>query len=137
MWYNFKFEGVLFRSDFRHNDRVDSLVECVTKQAVITVAQWHRNQIIRSLWSLAQKEKLKMDSCLRWCNFKFDDILFNLDTYRRMQQHKITLRTLYNTIQYNKLYLKSENIKHYNTSSNELLNPTYSSSPCICREASI
>jgi hypothetical protein len=27
----------------------------------------------------------------------------------------------YNTIQYNKLYLKSENIKHYNTSSNELL----------------
>ena len=28
------------------------------------------------------------------------------------------------TIQYNKLYLKSENIKHYNTSSNELLNPT-------------
>ena len=26
--------------------------------------------------------------------------------------------------QYNKLYLKSENIKHYNTSSNELLNPT-------------
>ena len=31
----------------------------------------------------------------------------------------------YNTIQYNKLYLKSENIKHYNTSSNELLNPTY------------
>jgi hypothetical protein len=33
----------------------------------------------------------------------------------------------YNTIQYNKLYLKSENIKHYNTSSNELLNPTYTS----------
>ena len=29
------------------------------------------------------------------------------------------------TIQYNKLYLKSENIKHYNTSSNELLNPAY------------
>ena len=28
------------------------------------------------------------------------------------------------TIQYNKLYLKSENIKHYNTSSNELLNST-------------
>ena len=25
---------------------------------------------------------------------------------------------------YNKLYLKSEKIKHYNTSSNELLNPT-------------
>ena len=31
----------------------------------------------------------------------------------------------YNTIQYNKLYLKSENIKHYNTSSNELLNPSF------------
>jgi small-conductance mechanosensitive channel len=30
----------------------------------------------------------------------------------------------YNTIQYNKLYLKSENIKHYNTRSNEHLNPT-------------
>jgi hypothetical protein len=29
-----------------------------------------------------------------------------------------------NTIQYNKLYLKAENIKHYNTSSNEFLNPT-------------
>ena len=27
-------------------------------------------------------------------------------------------------LQYNKLYLKSENIKHYNTSSNELLNQT-------------
>jgi hypothetical protein len=31
----------------------------------------------------------------------------------------------YNTIQYNKFYLKSENIKHYNTSSNELLNPPF------------
>ena len=44
---NFKFEGVLFRSDSTHNDRVDSLWECVTKQAVMTVAQWHRNHIIR------------------------------------------------------------------------------------------
>jgi len=26
---------------------VDSLWECATKQAVMTVAQWHRNQIIR------------------------------------------------------------------------------------------
>jgi hypothetical protein len=35
----------------------------VTKQAVMTVAQWHRNQIIRGLWLLAKK--LTMDSCLR------------------------------------------------------------------------
>ena len=33
MWCNLKFEGVLFRSDSRHNDRVDSL-DCATKQAV-------------------------------------------------------------------------------------------------------
>jgi hypothetical protein len=33
-------------------------------------------------------------------------------------------RNLLRTFLYNKLYLKSENIKHYNTSSNELLNPT-------------
>ena len=39
MWYNFKFEGILFRSDSRHNDRVDSLLECATKQAVVTVDQ--------------------------------------------------------------------------------------------------
>ena len=38
MWCNFKFEGALFRSDSRHNDRVDSLWECATKQAVMTVA---------------------------------------------------------------------------------------------------
>ena len=55
MWCNFKFEGVLFRSDSRHNDRVDSLLECATKQAVMTVAQWHRNQIIRGLWLLAKQ----------------------------------------------------------------------------------
>jgi hypothetical protein len=41
MWVNFKFEGVLCRSDSRHSDRVDSLLECATKQAVMTVAQWH------------------------------------------------------------------------------------------------
>ena len=57
-------KAYLFRSDSRHNDRVDSLLECATKQAVMTVAQWHRNQIIRGLWLLAKK-KLKMDSCLR------------------------------------------------------------------------
>ena len=61
MWGNFKFEGVLFRSDSRNNDRVDSLWECATKQAVMTVAQWHRNQIIR----LLAKNMFKMDSCLR------------------------------------------------------------------------
>ena len=55
MWCNFKFEGVLFRIDSRHNDRVDSLLEYATKQAVMTVAQWHRNQIIRGLWLLAKK----------------------------------------------------------------------------------
>ena len=60
----FKFKGVLFRSDSRHNDRVDSLLECATKQAVMTVAQWHRTQTIRGLWLLAKKE-LKMDSCSR------------------------------------------------------------------------
>jgi len=36
MWCIFKFEGVLFRSDSRHNYRVDSLWECATKQAVMT-----------------------------------------------------------------------------------------------------
>ena len=61
MWVNLKFEGVLFRSDLRHNDRVDSIWECATKQAVMTVAQWHRNQIIR----LLAKNMFKMDSCLR------------------------------------------------------------------------
>ena len=73
MWCKFKFEGVLFRSDSKHNDRVDSLLECATKQAVMTVAQWYRNQIIRGLWLLARK-KLKMDSCLR-------DAILNLAAY--------------------------------------------------------
>ena len=75
MWYNFKFEGVLFRSDFRHNDRVDSLLECVTKQAVMTVAQWDRNQIIRGLWLLVKKNEDGF--MLTWYNFKFDGVLFN------------------------------------------------------------
>ena len=35
MWCNFKFEGVLFRSDSRHNDRVDSLWECATFRAQV------------------------------------------------------------------------------------------------------
>jgi hypothetical protein len=34
MWCNFKFEGVLFRNDSRHNDTVDSLWECASKQAL-------------------------------------------------------------------------------------------------------
>ena len=83
MWCNFKFEGALFRSDSIHNDRVDSLWECATKQAVMTVAQWHRNQIIRGLCLLAKK-KVEDRFMLTWCNFKFDGVLFNLDTYRRM-----------------------------------------------------
>jgi hypothetical protein len=36
MWCNFKFEGVLFRRDSRHNHRVDSLWECATKQVVMS-----------------------------------------------------------------------------------------------------
>ena len=56
MWCNFKFEGVLFRSDSRHNERVDSSWECATKQAVMTVVQWHINQIIRGLWLLAKTQ---------------------------------------------------------------------------------
>jgi hypothetical protein len=82
MWCNLIFEGVLFRSDSRHNDIVDSLVGCATKQAVMTVAQWHINQIIRGLWLLASKIEDRF--MLTWCNFKFDSVLFNLDTYRRM-----------------------------------------------------
>ena len=34
MLCNFKFEGVLFRSDSRYNYRVDSLWEGATKQAI-------------------------------------------------------------------------------------------------------
>ena len=48
---NFKFEGVLFRSDSRHNDRVDSLWECATKQAVMTVVQWHKIKLLGGLCS--------------------------------------------------------------------------------------
>ena len=63
--------------------RADSLLECVTKQAVMTVAHWDKNQIIRGLWLLAKK-KIEDGFMLTWCNFKFDGVLFNLDTYRRM-----------------------------------------------------
>ena len=47
MWCNFLFAGVLFRSDSRHNDRVNSICESATKQAVMTVTQWQKKQIIR------------------------------------------------------------------------------------------
>ena len=33
--FNVKFEGVLFRSDYRHNDRVDSQWECATFRAQV------------------------------------------------------------------------------------------------------
>ena len=84
MWGNFKFEGVLFLSDSRHNDRVDSLLECATKRAVMTVAQWHRNQIISGLWFILAKKIVEDGFMFTWCNFKFDGVLFNLDTCRRM-----------------------------------------------------
>ena len=69
MWCNFKFEGVLFRSDSRHNDRVDSLLECATKQAVMTMAQWHRKLIIMGLWLFTKK--VEDEFMLMWFNFKF------------------------------------------------------------------
>ena len=83
MWCNFEFEGVLFRSDSRHNDRVDSLLECATKQAVMTVAQWHRNQVFRGPLVLG-KTMFKMDSCLRGAILNLTAYCSNLDTYRRM-----------------------------------------------------
>jgi hypothetical protein len=52
---NITFEGLLFRSDSRHNDRVDNLWECATKQTVMTVAQWHTNQIIRGPLVIGKK----------------------------------------------------------------------------------
>jgi len=79
MWCNFKFEGVLFRSNSRHNDRVDSLWECTTKQEVMTVAQWHRNQIIRGTLIIGKK-MLKMDSCLRGAILNLMAFCSNLTT---------------------------------------------------------
>ena len=84
MWCNFKFEGVLFRSDPTHNDRVDILLECATKQAVMTVTRWHRNQIIRGLWLLAKHKVEDGFMPIRAAIFEFDDVPFNLDTYGRM-----------------------------------------------------
>ena len=58
----------------------DIMIELIaTKQAVMTAAQWHRNQIIRvsGYW----QEKFKDGFMLTRCNFKFDGVLFNLDTY--------------------------------------------------------
>jgi hypothetical protein len=59
LWCNPKFKGVLFRCDSRHNDRVVSLWECATKLEVMTVAQWHRNQLIRGPLVIGEK-------CLKW-----------------------------------------------------------------------
>ena len=71
--------SVLFRSDSRHSDRVDNLWECATEQAVMTVAQWYRNQIIKGPLVIAKK--IVLDGfMLTWCNFKYDGVLFNLDT---------------------------------------------------------
>jgi hypothetical protein len=35
-------------------------LECATKQTVMTVAQWHRSEIIRGLWLLAQKKSCSL-----------------------------------------------------------------------------
>jgi ribonuclease HI len=61
MWCNFKFEGVLFRIDSRHNDRVDSLLEYATKQAVMTGLNGIETKLLEAsgYW---QKKKLRMDS---------------------------------------------------------------------------
>jgi hypothetical protein len=59
MWCNFKFEGVLFRSDSRYNDGVDNLLECATKQEVMIVAMWYKKKIIRGPLVIGKK-KLKM-----------------------------------------------------------------------------
>jgi hypothetical protein len=44
----------------------------------MTVAQWHRNHIIRGLWLLAKK-KVEDGFMFTWYNFKFDGDLFNLE----------------------------------------------------------
>ena len=58
---DFKFEGVLFRSDSRHNDRV------VIETKLFGASGY------------CQK-KVEDGFMLTWCNFKFDGVLFNLDT---------------------------------------------------------
>ena len=64
----------LFRSDSRHSDRVDSLLEC---------AQWQRNQIIRGFWLLAKK-KVEDGFMLTWCNSKFDGVLHKIAIDRNL-----------------------------------------------------
>ena len=45
----------------------------------MTVAQWYRNQIIKGPLVIAKK--IVLDGfMLTWCNFKYDGVLFNLDT---------------------------------------------------------
>jgi hypothetical protein len=58
--------------------KVDSLLECTTKQAVMTVAQWHRNQIIRGLWLLAKQ-------MFKWDDVKIEDQLLLLPELGIMQ----------------------------------------------------
>jgi hypothetical protein len=57
MLCNFKFKDVLLRSDSKHNDIVDSLLECATNQAVMTVAQWHRQQNVFKFKIAQHKQK--------------------------------------------------------------------------------
>ena len=83
MWCNFKFEGVLFRSDSRHNDRVDSLYWSVPQSR--QSRQWLSGIETKLLGASGYwQNNLKMDSCLRSSILKFDGVLFNLDSYRRM-----------------------------------------------------
>jgi hypothetical protein len=57
MWCNVKFECALFRSDSRHNDRLDSLWGCAIKQAVLNSGI--ETKLLGGFWLLAKK-------CLRW-----------------------------------------------------------------------
>ena len=96
MWCNFKFEGVLFRRDSRHNDRVDCF-GAIPDIMIELIAYWSVSQSRQSWqWLSGIETKLLGASgywqkrvedgfMLTWCNFKLDGILFNLDTYRRMQ----------------------------------------------------
>ena len=65
---------------------------------------------------------------IQYNTIQYNTIQYNAMQCNAMQCNAMQYNTIqYNTIQYNKFYLKSENIKHYNTSPNELLNPTYRS----------
>ena len=66
MWCNVKFECALFRSDSRHNDRLDSLWGCAIKQAVLNSGI--ETKLLGGFWLLAKK-------CLRWIHAY---VLFNI-----------------------------------------------------------